>query len=279
MAKIARPSGEVRAYGRRSGDAPVTRATYIWAGIRWLVVAATVAAAAYYFITVKPQLVVRNNLVVPVEVKLDTTSSVVPPGEMFSQDIRPDNKVLGGWTVVRPTQGTSELGEGFRGNIGIEGLSLTQAISRKVNLDIDSWTPGGERYFAPLITNRTGDSVRVIDKDALQPELLGILGITDIGQLLRGVEFRIAAHRPHLPGHHVEVAVGEHQDDEARVDPVVAVLGDGEQLVHAVHLHGAVADERDHGPAWVGELGRDRVRDAAAHRRERARQRGHHPRA
>jgi serine/threonine protein kinase len=157
-----RPSGEARAYGRRSSDGPISRAPYIWAGIRWLVVLSAVAAAAFYFITVRPQLVVRNNLVLPVEIKLDTSSSQVPPGGTFSREIRPDNKVLGGWTVVRPTLGNTELGEGFRGNIGLEGLNLTQAISRKVNLDIDSWTPGGERYFAPLITNRTGDSVRVV---------------------------------------------------------------------------------------------------------------------
>jgi serine/threonine protein kinase len=156
-----RTSGELRGYGRRSSDLPVPRGAYIWAGIRWFVVLGSAAAAAVYFITVRPQLVVRNNLVVPVELKLDSTS-VVPPGGTFSREIRPDNKVLGGWTTVRPGTGSSEMGIGFRGNIQIEGLSLTQAISRKVALDIDSWTPGGDRYFAPLITNLTGDSVRVI---------------------------------------------------------------------------------------------------------------------
>jgi serine/threonine protein kinase len=155
-----RASGEVRAYGRRSSDVPVSRGQYIWAGIRWLVVAATVAAAAYYFITVRPQLVVRNNLVVPVEVKLDSTI-LIPPGGTLSQVIQPDNKVLGGWTIIRPSTGETERGVGFRGNIQIEGLSLTQAISRKVALDIDSWTQGGDRYFAPLISNLTPDSIRV----------------------------------------------------------------------------------------------------------------------
>ena len=155
-----RTSGEVRAYGRRSSDQPVGRATYIWAGIRWLVVVAAVAAAAYYFITVRPQLVVRNNLIVPIEVKLDS-SILVPPGGILSQFIQPENKVLGGWTIIRPSVGSGELGVGFRGNISVEGLNLTQAISRKVTLNIDSWTPGGDRYFAPLISNLTGDSIRV----------------------------------------------------------------------------------------------------------------------
>ena len=156
-----RSSGESRAYGRRSGDIPISRSTYIWAGIRWLILLAAAAAATYYFVTVPPQIVVRNNLVVPVEVKLDT-SSIIPPGGNFGRVIRPDAKVLGGWTIVRPRSGAAELGVGVRGNIQIEGLNLTQAISRKVTLDIDSWSAGGDRYFAPLITNLTGDSIRVV---------------------------------------------------------------------------------------------------------------------
>jgi hypothetical protein len=115
----------------------------------------------YYFVTVSPEVVVRNNLVVPVEVKLDS-GQLVPPGGTYRQAVEPDQKVLGGWTSVRPTLRGLELGAGVRGNIQIEGLSLTQAISRKVNIDIDSWTPGGDRYFAPLITNLTGDSVRIV---------------------------------------------------------------------------------------------------------------------
>ena len=154
-------SGEMRTYGRRSGDLPLARGPLVWAGIRWLIVLAAVAAAAYYFITVRPHVVVRNNLVVPVEVKLDS-GQLVPPYGTWSQAVQPDKKVLGGWTIVRPTLAGSELGIGFRGNIQVDGLSLTQAISRKITVDIDSWSPGGDRYFAPLITNRTGDSVRVI---------------------------------------------------------------------------------------------------------------------
>lgn len=156
-----RPSGETRPFGRRSSDLPTTRGPLIWAGIRWLILFVAVAAAAYYFITEPPHLVVRNNLIVPVEVKLDS-STLVPPGSIFSRVIQPNNKVLGGWTIVRPALGATELGIGFRGNIQIDGLSLTQAISRKVTYDIDSWTTAGDRYFTPLISNLTGDSIRVV---------------------------------------------------------------------------------------------------------------------
>ena len=51
---------------------------------------------------------------------------------------------------------------------------------------------------------------------------------------------------------------------------------DRDQLGHAVHLHGAVTDERDDGPLRVTELGADRVRHAGAHGRESARQRSPH---
>ncbi len=163
-----RATGESRAFGRRSGDSPALRGQRVWAGIRWFVVLAAVAAATYYFITVKPELVVRNNLIVPVEVKLDS-NVVVPPGSALAHRIPPDAKVLGGWTVVRPVVGGAAVGEAFRGNIQVDGLNLTQAVSRIVSHDIDSWTSGGDRYFAPLVTNLTGDSVRVYITAASRP--------------------------------------------------------------------------------------------------------------
>jgi serine/threonine protein kinase len=176
LAEAPRSSGESRAFGRRSGDSPVGRAPRIWAGIRWFVVLTSVAVAAYYFITVKPQLVIRNNLVVPIEVKVDS-STVVAPGAVISQVIPADGKVFGGWSAVRPRVGTIEAGLGFRGNIQVDGLNLTQAISRKVTHDIDSWTSGGDRYFAPLITNLTPDSVRVtVNPGSSEPGCLCWLG-------------------------------------------------------------------------------------------------------
>ena len=61
--------------------------------------------------------------------------------------------------------------------------------------------------------------------------------------------------------------------------PALPVLADRDQLGEPVHLHRAVADERDRGAVGMGELGGDRVGHARSHRGERARQRRHHPRA
>ena len=50
---------------------------------------------------------------------------------------------------------------------------------------------------------------------------------------LRGGELRVARQHALLPGHLVEVAVVEHEHDEARVAPAVAVLRDVDQRVDA----------------------------------------------
>ncbi len=69
-----------------------------------------------------------------------------------------------------------------------------------------------------------------------------------------------------------QLAVVQHEHDEPRVVPVLPPAGDGDELGDAVHLHGAVADERDHRTSGPLELGRETVRQARAHRRERGRQ-------
>ncbi len=69
-----------------------------------------------------------------------------------------------------------------------------------------------------------------------------------------------SGQRPNLPGDLVEVEVVEHADDQPRVLPVLVVLGRGDEFSHAVHLHGAVADEGHRRAVGMGELRPDRVR-------------------
>ena len=60
---------------------------------------------------------------------------------------------------------------------------------------------------------------------------------------------RVALHRPLLPRHLVEIAVVEHEHDRAAGRASACqYLRDRDQLGHAVHLHRAVADERDRRP-------------------------------
>ena len=53
--------------------------------------------------------------------------------------------------------------------------------------------------------------------------------------------------------------------DQARIGPLLPIVFDGDQLCHAVHLHRAVADERDHGPLGVSEFRADGVGRTGTH--------------
>ena len=85
-----------------------------------------------------------------------------------------------------------------------------------------------------------------VDADALEARAARRSGRTGSRGWLRGGELRIARQHALLPGHLVEVAVVEHEHDEARVAPAVAVLGHVDQRVDPVHLHRPVALDRDH---------------------------------
>ena len=100
--------------------------------------------------------------------------------------------------------------------------------------------------------------------------------IGHVRNVLRGVELRIAFHDPLLPGDLVEILVVEDADDPAMVLPLPPVFRDGDQLGHVVHLHRAIADERDDRPIRMGEFRGDGVGHRCAHRGETAGQRGHH---
>lgn len=67
----------------------------------------------------------------------------------------------------------------------------------------------------------------------------------------------LSAHRP---GDLVEVAVVEHRDHQPGVLPLPPVLGGGDEFGHAVHLHGAVSDDRDRGTVGMREFRADEVR-------------------
>ena len=68
------------------------------------------------------------------------------------------------------------------------------------------------------------------------------------------------------------------QQIQVGLGPVAPVFGDRDQLGHVVHLHGAVADQRDHRAVGIGELGGDGVGHRRAHRGEPAGQRAFMPR-
>ena len=171
-------TSETIAFGRRSSDSGRDRRT-IGAVVRWTLVAGAVAAAMLYFILVKPEFVVRNNLSLPLIVRWKTGERRIAPDSTLAIEMPADGNMVAQWSVVRPRMGDSapELGADYRDNVSVEGLNLTQTISRRVSVDVDSWAPSGDRYFAPLITNLTGQPVTVtVNPGASDPGCRCIVG-------------------------------------------------------------------------------------------------------
>ena len=132
------------------------------------------------------------------------------------------------------------------------------------------------RSAANASVERPLDLVRGRDLDAFQADEVGPGGVGHIGDGLGGLEAGVALHGPLLPGDLVEILVVEHHDHIARVGPRLVVLGGGQHLGHAAHLHGPVADHGHRHPVRKGELGRDPVRHAWDHGGQVPRQRRLH---
>ena len=105
----------------------------------------------------------------------------------------------------------------------------------------------------------------MIDIDSAQPDQLRELRVGYVWNPLRRLEFRIAIDDPLLPGDLVEVLVVEDADDPAMVPPLPPILRDRDQFSHVIHLHGAVADERNYGTIWIGIFGSDGIGHRCAH--------------
>jgi len=58
--------------------------------------------------------------------------------------------------------------------------------------------------------------------------------------------------------------------------PLPPIFGDRDQLGHVVHLHGAIAHQRDHGTIRIGIFGRNRIGHRGSHRRQSSRKRSFH---
>src|SRR5262245_55745738 len=63
----------------------------------------------------------------------------------------------------------------------------------------------------------------LVDFDSVNPETSGESGVRNVGNDLRLLELRGAAHRAELPRHLVEVVVVEDADDASRIVPLLPV--------------------------------------------------------
>ena len=94
--------------------------------------------------------------------------------------------------------------------------------------------------------------------------------------VLRAFVFRIAGQHALFPGHLIQIAIGQNQDDQTRVAPFFPVMRNGDDLIDAVHQHRAVTDRGDHHAVREGKLRGDGVRHARSHRGQISRERCHH---
>ena len=80
------------------------------------------------------------------------------------------------------------------------------------------------RSAARARVHASADVVGGVDADAPQADHFGVVGVGEVGDVLRRVEARVALHRPLFPGHLIQVAVVEHEHDQTWIAPTSPVL-------------------------------------------------------
>lgn len=161
-----RRSGPAAEPARRASDEfrRPSRAGGVLLGFSILVAAVSLVA---YFALIPLRFSLRNRLAVPVRVAWSVggpgAETLVAPGAALTRPLPEDGRIVAGWSLLRSslTDGGAELGVPLGGTIRSDGPSVLQTLRRRVIADIDRFGTGGERYFAPLITNQTGQPVRV----------------------------------------------------------------------------------------------------------------------
>ena len=109
-----------------------------------------------------PQLVVHNTLVEPVTVIAGGTELQIAEGETAEIDLKRGERLFAQWYLVQPTgPNGAPLGELMQGTMQEENPR------GRLELEISSRTGTGN-YFAPLVSNATDRSLRIIVNAGLQ---------------------------------------------------------------------------------------------------------------
>jgi len=125
----------------------------LWVGLGILVGAGAVAA---YIMLTRPVLVFENHLLEPVRIVAGPRERVVEPGTALRVPLRRRMAAVAEWRMLRPTSPRGEaMGVEVRGS-----LALDNPRARVRRAAEARGTDGS--YFAPLITNNTGQPVSII---------------------------------------------------------------------------------------------------------------------
>ena len=133
-------------------------------GLGFLVFLLLLAVGAGVFLLTRsgPRLIVHNTLVEPVKVIAGGTELQIAEGGTAEIDLKRGERLFVQWYLVQPVgPNGAPLGELMQG-------TLQQENARgRIELEITSRTGAGD-YFAPLISNTTDRSLRIIVNAGLQ---------------------------------------------------------------------------------------------------------------
>jgi hypothetical protein len=121
-----------------------------------------VGAAAFLLTRNGPRLIVHNSLVEPVKVIAGGTELQIAEGGTAEIDLQRGERLFAQWYLVQPTgPNGAPLGELMQGTLQRENAG------GRIALEITSRTGAGD-YFAPLISNSTDRSLRIVVNAGLQ---------------------------------------------------------------------------------------------------------------
>jgi len=127
--------------------------TWLWGGLA--AVGALVGVGAYVILT-RPVLIFENHLLEPVRIVAGPGERVVEPGGSLRLPLRRRMSAVAEWRMLRPTSaGGRAMGVEVRGV-----LALGRPRGRVRRVAEARGTEGA--YFAPLITNHTGQPISII---------------------------------------------------------------------------------------------------------------------
>lgn len=167
MVPAATPPGAAPPWGHRAsdrgreGDRRTRRKGY--SPFSWTLLAGMVGTVAAYFVWVPVTVVIRNNLLLPVEISTDDDSvRTISAGATLSLPLSAGGDLLARWFIVQPrAQGSpAPAGEPVSGVLRVNALSAAELLRRRVSRSIASWSEGSV-IFAPLVRNTTRYSLRI----------------------------------------------------------------------------------------------------------------------
>jgi serine/threonine protein kinase len=122
---------------------------------RWLTMGGVAAAALLAALTLRPraELLVKNGLTEAIALTVDDTGLTISSGDSVHLPVRAGRPFEARWAMVRPTAASGGiLGEALEG-------SLVATARRGQTRRVVNAGRGGEAWFAPIVVNRTSDSL------------------------------------------------------------------------------------------------------------------------